>query len=378
MKKLSRLAAIAGMTALLVSCNNVSSMLGGAKYPADQADSYAKAVEILKEKVDTTKFKIFAMRFNEREELSNDLSSISLDMVNADNYAFRQAYYMDGRVGQMNDFSTSVNEIDYAKIKGISLSAEGEIFLGYARQVLEQAAVLEDKYKGEHGEKKKFCVSTQHYSFAVNAFVDLIKRNGQDEYDFSIRETQTYEIIEDVARMRSEIGLLFLNDFNETVLRKILKSNGLEFHLLFVARPHVFISRRHPLADREVITNEELEDYPYLSFEQGEHNSFYFSEEVFSVSERKKNIRVRDRATLFNLLIGLNGYTVCSGVIDENLNGKDIIAVPLADENEMKIGYIVHQKNRISRLGTTYLKALEKYLDPKEEPGRECLHMRQE
>lgn len=262
--------------------------------------------------------------------------------------------------------------------KGISLSAEGEIFLGYARQVLEQAAVLEDKYKGEHGEKKKFCVSTQHYSFAVNAFVDLIKRYGQDEYDFSIRETQTYEIIEDVARMRSEIGLLFLNDFNETVLRKILKSNGLEFHLLFVARPHVFISRRHPLADREVITNEELEDYPYLSFEQGEHNSFYFSEEVFSVSERKKNIRVRDRATLFNLLIGLNGYTVCSGVIDENLNGKDIIAVPLADENEMKIGYIVHQKNRISRLGTTYLKALEKYLDPKEEPEKECLHMRQE
>ena len=125
--------------------------------------------------------------------------------------------------------------------KGISLSAEGEIFLGYARQVLEQAAVLEDKYKGGHGEKKKFCVSTQHYSFAVNAFVDLIKRYGQDEYDFSIRETQTYEIIEDVARMRSEIGLLFLNDFNETVLRKILKSNGLEFHLLFVARPHVFI-----------------------------------------------------------------------------------------------------------------------------------------
>ena len=125
--------------------------------------------------------------------------------------------------------------------KGISLSAEGEIFLGYARQVLEQAAVLEDKYKGEHGEKKKFCVSTQHYSFAVNAFVDLIKRYGQDEYDFSIRETQTYEIIEDVARMRSEIGLLFLNDFNETVLRKILKSNGLEFHLLFVSRPHVFI-----------------------------------------------------------------------------------------------------------------------------------------
>jgi DNA-binding transcriptional LysR family regulator len=246
--------------------------------------------------------------------------------------------------------------------RGISLSKEGEEFLGYARQVLEQASILEDKYKGKGGGKKQFCVSTQHYSFAVNAFVDLIKEYGQDEYDFSIRETQTYEIIEDVAHMRSEIGILFLNDFNEVVLQKILKSNDLKFHKLFVAKPHVFISRRHPLADHKVITNEELEAYPYLSFEQGEHNSFYFSEEIFSASERKKNIRVRDRATLFNLLIGLNGYTVCSGVIDKKLNGKDIIAVPLADESDMRIGYIMHNKAVLSRIGMTYLEALEKYL----------------
>lgn len=246
--------------------------------------------------------------------------------------------------------------------KGISLSKEGDIFLGYARQVLEQAEILEDKYKGEGSGKKQFCVSTQHYSFAVNAFVDLIKKYGQEEYDFSLRETQTYEIIEDVAKMRSEIGILFLNDFNEKVITKILKSNELEFHDLFVAKPHVFISRRHPLANRQIITNEELESYPYLSFEQGEHNSFYFSEEIFSASERKKNIRVRDRATLFNLLIGLNGYTVCSGVIDKKLNGKDIIAVPLADESDMRIGYITHRKGMLSRLGTTYLDALSKYI----------------
>ena len=224
--------------------------------------------------------------------------------------------------------------------KGISLSKEGEIFLGYARQVLEQAAILEDKYKGN---------------------------------DFSIRETQTYEIIEDVARMRSEIGILFLNDFNEAVLRKLLRSHDLEFHLLFVARPHVFISRKHPLADKTVITNEELEDYPYLSFEQGEHNSFYFSEEIFSSFERKRNIRVRDRATLFNLLIGLNGYTVCSGVIDKKLNGRDIIAVPLADESDMRIGYITHKKGMISRLGNTYLEVLKKYLGP-EPPRRKLEH----
>ena len=245
--------------------------------------------------------------------------------------------------------------------KGIRISKEGEDFLGYARQVLEQAAILEDKYKGTSGGKKQFCVSTQHYSFAVNAFVDLIKKYGQDTYDFRLRETQTYEIIEDVAHMRSEIGILFLNDFNESVIRKILKSHELEFHELFVAKPHVFISRKHPLAGKNIITNEELEQFPYLSFEQGEHNSFYFSEEIFSPVERKKNIRVRDRATLFNLLIGLNGYTVCGGVIDKKLNGKDIISVPLADESDMHIGYITHRKGMRSLLGETYLNMLEKY-----------------
>ena len=246
--------------------------------------------------------------------------------------------------------------------KGIIISRDGNEFLGYARQVLEQSNLLEERYLGARKEKPQFSVSTQHYSFAVNAFVDLIKKYGQEEYDFSLRETQTYEIIEDVARMRSELGILFLNSFNETVIVKILKSHDLKFHELFIAKPHVFISRKHPLAGKGVITNKELENYPYLSFEQGEHNSFYFSEEIFSTSERKRNIRVRDRATLFNLLIGLNGYTVCSGVIDEKLNGKDIIAIPLEDESDMRIGYITHKKGMLSRLGLTYLEALEKYL----------------
>lgn len=254
--------------------------------------------------------------------------------------------------------------------KGISPSIEGEVFLGYARQVLEQAKVLEDKYKGDDGGKKSFCVSTQHYSFAVNAFVDLIKRYGQDEYDFSIRETQTYEIIDDVARMRSEIGILFMNDFNEKVLNKILRANDLEFHELFVAKPHVFISRKHPLAKNDIITNEELEAYPYLSFEQGEHNSFYYAEERYSRVLRKKNIRVRDRATLFNLLIGLNGYTVCSGVIDENLNGENIIAVPLKEQGLMQIGYIHHKKAVLGKLAQAYIEAIgDRYGDQISVPG---------
>ena len=246
--------------------------------------------------------------------------------------------------------------------KGVTITAEGDEFLAYARQILDQVGLMQERYLNVNERNPRFSVSCQHYSFAVNAFVDLIKQYGQDEYDFSLRETQTYEIIEDVARMRSEIGILFLNDFNEVVMDKILKSHDLEFHLLFIAKPHVFISRNHPLAGREIITNEELEQYPYLSYEQGEHNSFYFSEEIFSPFERKKNIRVRDRATLFNLLIGLNGYTVCSGVIDEKLNGKDIIAVPLAQESNMRIGYISHKKGMISRVGNSYLEALNQYL----------------
>ena len=247
--------------------------------------------------------------------------------------------------------------------KGISVSKDGEVFLGYARQVLEQANLLEEKYLGKSDIKQQFCISTQHYSFAVNAFVDLIKEYGQDKYDFSLRETQTYEIIDDVARMKSEIGVLYLNDFNENVILKELKVNNLEFHELFVAKPHVFISDKHPLAEKDSVSFNDLMPYPYLSFEQGEHNSFYYSEEIFSMEEKNKNIRVRDRSTLFNLVIGLNGYTVCSGVIDEELNGKNIISVPLDEAGDMHIGYITHKKMIPSRWGATYIEALKKYTE---------------
>lgn len=247
--------------------------------------------------------------------------------------------------------------------KGILISKEGEIFLGYARQVLEQAYLLEEKYLKQDKRKQQFCVSTQHYSFAVNAFVDIIKEYGHDEYDFSFRETQTYEIIEDVTRMKSEIGVLYINDFNKLVIQKILKEHNLIFHSLIVVKPHIFISSKNPLAKKKKVTMEELRLYPYLSFEQGEHNSFYYSEEIFSSVVRYKNIRVRDRATLFNLLIGLNGYTVCSGIIDENLNGKDIVAVALDKEGEMNIGYITRKDSLTSDLANAYIEALKQHVN---------------
>lgn len=247
--------------------------------------------------------------------------------------------------------------------RGVAVSKEGEVFLGYARQILEQTELLKEKYTNERQWGRNFCVSTQHYSFAVNAFVELIKKYAGEEYDFNLRETQTYEIIEDVALMKSELGILYLDEENQSVITKTLREKELIFTPLFDAKPHVFISSEHPLAAKKTVDWDDLEPYPYLSFEQGEHNSFYYAEERYSRVLRKKNIRVRDRATLFNLLIGLNGYTVCSGVIDENLNGKNIIAVPLKEQGMMQIGYICHKRAVLGRLASAYIEALKQYGD---------------
>ena len=166
----------------------------------------------------------------------------------------------------------------------------------------------------------------------------------------------------DVAHMKSEIGLLFYNDFNRPVLEKLIHTNELTFTELFTAHPHIFIGKNHPLANKDVVSMDELEEYPYISFEQGDHNSFYFSEEIFSTVVRPKHIRVRDRASLFSLLLGLDGYTVSSGVIDEEVNGENIISVPLAEEGLMHIGYITNNKMHRSRLGQEYIQALEQYV----------------
>ena len=246
--------------------------------------------------------------------------------------------------------------------KGVRLTGEGEVFLGYARQVTEQMSLIAETYQGKRGFRHQFSVSAQHYSFVVEAFVELLQQYGGEEYDFRIRETETYQIIEDVARLRSEVGVLYLNDFNETVIRKALRENQLQFHSLFTARPHVFVSAFSPLAKKDHITLEDLEPYPRLSYEQGQHNSFYFSEEILSTRSSRKDIRVCDRATLFNLLIGLEGYTICSGVINETLNGENIVAVPLEVEDYMEIGYITHRKIVPGYFGQRYIELLENHV----------------
>ena len=246
--------------------------------------------------------------------------------------------------------------------KGVTVTNEGDEFLSYARQVLEQVYLLEERFKtdGATSGNTIFSVSCQHYSFAVNAFVDVIRKFGGNEYNFTLRETQTHEIIEDVAHLKSEVGVLYLSSRNENVITKLIKKNNLVFEPLFTAPLHVFISKKNPLAKKKKIQLKDLADFPYLTYEQGDFNSFYFAEEPLSEIDFDcpKNIQVRDRATLFNLLIGLDGYTICSGIISHELNGPEIIARPLDCKEHMTVGIITRKSMNLSRYAMAFIEAL--------------------
>lgn len=246
--------------------------------------------------------------------------------------------------------------------KGVVLTHEGEELLSFSRMLLEQADIMKDHFGAGRARTPKFSVSCQHYSFAVNAFVDVIQEYDADYYSFILRETQTGEILDDVAEGKSEVGVLYLSESNEEVLSKMFKKRGLTFEELYIASPHVFICKDHPLAAEKSITMEQLMPYPYLVFEQGERNSFYYAEEFLNMLDFPKTIQVRDRATLFNLVIGLNGFTASSGVIDQKLNGEGIIARPLAVQRTMRIGIIRKKNILFSKYAKSYIAALRKAL----------------
>ncbi|MCD8219554.1 MAG: LysR family transcriptional regulator [Ruminococcus sp.] len=246
--------------------------------------------------------------------------------------------------------------------RGVYLTEEGTRFLSYARQVVEQAELLEQTYKHSEHIRRVFAVSAQHYAFAVNAFVTLVREYGQDKYEFSLRELRTNDIIEDVHTMRSELGILFLSKFNREVLLRILHNHDLQFVPEFTAKLHVFVSRDNPLAAKASVTREELRDYPRLTYDQGMNNSFYFSEELHSTDESPKSILVSDRATLFNLLIGLDGYTISSGILSSDLNGTNIVSLPLESDEAMEIGYIHASARPLSQIAERYLEHLRTYI----------------
>jgi DNA-binding transcriptional LysR family regulator len=251
--------------------------------------------------------------------------------------------------------------------RGVAVTNEGEEFLTYARQVYQQYELLLTKY-GESGDmKRKFSVSAQHYSFAVKAFVEMVKRFDTRNYEFAIRETKTYDVIQDVGTLRSEIGILYLSGFNRKIIEKILDENELAFHLLINCDVHVYLWKGHPLAGEKSIRFAQLHDYPCLSFEQGKNASLYFAEEILSENRYPRIIKACDRATMLNLMVGLNGYTLCSGIICNELNGNDYAAVPFEQDEEnqtgiMEIGYIKKKYGALSETGEIYLGEIKRYL----------------
>ncbi len=244
---------------------------------------------------------------------------------------------------------------------GMALTVKGEEFLGYAKSVVEQYEILDSKYISKEHRKRTFHVSTQHYTFAVNAFINVINQYGMDEYEFEVHETKTYDVIENVRAQRSEIGVLYMNEYNSPVLRKLLNDANLEFTPLFDCSIYAYMSKKNPLAKKKEVTLKDLEDYPAMAFSQGEHNSFYFAEEVLSTYDYKKQIKVSDRATMLNLMVGINGYTLCSGIICEDLNGSDYCAVKVKTKEKMTIGYISRKHAVISEMGEKYIEELKQY-----------------
>ena len=246
--------------------------------------------------------------------------------------------------------------------RGISLTTDGAEFLGYARQVVEQQSLLEQRWLNKTPSRRLCAISTQHYAFAVNAFVNMVKKTDALEYEYTLREARTYEIVEDVKNLRSELGILYKSTFNRQVIDKLLKENHLLFHPLFTAKPHVFVSSTNPLSKKERVTLADLECYPRLSYEQGDYNSFYFSEEILSTEYARKDIKVGDRATIFNLMIGLNGYTISTGIVSADLNGDNIVAVPLDVDDDMTVGYITHKDLQLTQQAKLYIRELVKVI----------------
>ena len=245
---------------------------------------------------------------------------------------------------------------------GISLTAEGREFMTYSKQILDQVNLMNERYKNGQQRKQSFSVSAQHYAFVVHAFVELIKSVNANEYQFTLRETETQNIFNDLAQFKSELGILYTNGFNQKIMQRLFKENNLVFTPLFVAKPHIFVSRYNPLTSRSSVNLSDLEDYPYLSYEQGEVNSFYFSEEILSTLSHKKSIKVSDRATIFNLMVGLNGYTISSGIFSSKLNDDKIVAIPLNVDDDITMGWLKHRQVELSPLAERYLTMLKEHI----------------
>jgi len=248
------------------------------------------------------------------------------------------------------------------KSRGILLTPEGAEFLGYARQVVQQAALIEEKYIARQAVRQRFSVSTQHYSFTSSAFVELVRSHSGHAYEFTLREGKTYDTIQDVKNLRSEMGVIYMSTFNEAVISKTLREANLTFSELFAAKPHIFVGRNNPIAEKTSVTMADLVELPCLTYEQGDQNAFYFSEEILSTLNHDRSIKVTDKGTIIDLMVGTDGYTISSGICPSYLRGEDIISIPLEVDEVIRIGVITHKDYRPTALGQEYLDILHRVI----------------
>ena len=253
--------------------------------------------------------------------------------------------------------------------KGIIITREGGHFLDDARQFYNQYQLLSETYSGNE-KKRTFSLSTQHFSFAVKCFVNTLIKLGYENYKFSVYETRTLDVIQNVGKSISDIGVLYLSKFNQKYIRKLLEEYNLEFTTITKCDACVYLHKNHPLAKLREISLSDLENYPCLSFDQGEDNLFYLSEEILTENEFARTVKASDRATMLNLMIGLNGYTLCPGIVEEALNGDNCVIVPYKeDENnpnrEMEIGYINKKNGLLSKASEVYISQLNDYFKNK-------------
>lgn len=254
--------------------------------------------------------------------------------------------------------------------KGVTPTAEGAAFLEKCRNMYRQYEKLHDEYVETGNFKRKFGVSTKKCLFAVKAFVETAKQYDMAEFEFSFRETETLKIIKDVSSLRSEIGILYVNASNRKIIKKLLVENELLYTELTKRRAYVYLQKNHPLANEETISPEQLAPYTYISFEQEERYPNYLAEEFPDKITYPRTIKTSDRATMLDIINGLNGFTLGSGIMSEELNGAGYVIIPFRtddnSDNITEIGYITKKYSILSEMGEKYLSEIKKFINNEE------------
>ncbi len=246
--------------------------------------------------------------------------------------------------------------------KGISLTEAGREFLTYAKRAAGQFEILEDRYLNRGRDKERFSVSTQHYNFAIRSFTEVLRRLGPEKYLFSIHETRTSEVLENVRDMQSEVGILSYSDSSAGVIKKLLKEYQLEFVPLMIRETYVYVWKDHRFAGRDMISLEELREYPCISFDQSRDSRFYLTEEAMADYEFERMIKSDDRATTMEMIAELGGYSIGSGMLSgDDVTLKGLVAIKLKEEDPLTIGYITRRGGVLSKYGRAYLEELNQY-----------------